>query len=1436
MATDDSRRFLIAAGTAHYREFGELPSVPEDLRKIVGFFSRVGYSEQLPEIRHDPSSAALRVALSGWLHASNRHAADTVVIYYSGHGDIQAGYFYLLTADTRQGEYEATAFPADSVLKELGEIPTVRRMLLIIDACYAGQGALEALTVAARMASYQNFTGEDEGVWVVAATSPKQEAEEGYFVDAFVQAAEHQMQTTDSQQKYVSLDVLIGDINAILRSRERPQRANWAPGMLARGVAPFIPNPSYQPDNFVFGENVDLETRDWLLRQRAEFAGHWDPKARGVEVAAQTGRYFTGREAALRELAGWLADPGADLRLWVLTGDPGSGKSAVVGRLVTLTDPRSAPAGATPGEEGLIPPVGSITCALLARRKSAEDLLKELRLALHVEPDADLTVVLAKWPVFTVVIDALDEASSPSSVVANVISPLTDAGSLAAGPRVLVATRRHLLGLLPAARVTVDLDLDAYRDVADIARYVAKVLLAVDDPDFPTPYRGERQVADTVAREVAAVAGRSFLIAQIAARTLARNPGVLDAAELNHTRERWRDVGAAFDLDLSRYRNQAPRVRELLTPLAYAEGAGLSRHLWAPLATALANGRRYSEEDIDWLLEHAGCYLVEALDRGEAVYRLFHEQFAEHLRAARDAAATERLVTSELLAHVPVAADGRREWLAAPFYVRTHLASHAARARVLDPLVSDPGFLLAADPGRLLPAMVTVTTQDARQSARAFESVQHGLRGRTLGEAAAQLNLAAHVHGATVLAAGISRLPFDLSWSVEWGHWAPPDRHVVVGRHGGEVTAVAAGTLDGTPVAVSGGGDGTVRVWDLRAGSARGQPLAGHEGVVLAVAVGQVDGVPVAVSGGDDGTVRVWDLRTVAAWGEPLAINERQAQAVALGTVDGVPLAISAHGNRVRIWGLTPGTAGGAMLSRNPFTVTAVAIGEVDGVPVAIWGDTKGFVTVWDLRSGKRRGRAFAQHYAVNGVAISEVGGAPVAVCGDPIGVRVWNLRTRAEHVADDLTSHLDRMRFIDLNRSVSSVAAGEVDGVPVAVSGGIDGHVWVQDLGSGTIRGDPFSGHTGVVSAIAANVVDDVPVAVSGGADGTVRVWDLRSQAASGQRTDADTAVVCALAASKVYGVPVAISGGADRHVRVWDLRTGAAMGEPFAGHKDQVWAVAAGEVDGVPVAVSGGADGTIWVSDLRTGTALGEPLLRKRLRRREWRDSQSFAGWLRDVTVAAGDIDGTPVAVGSAFDTTLRVWDLRTHAALGKLRVRHSGAVYAVAVGKVDGVPLAVSGGEDGLVWIWNLRTGTAEGALAHGPFPGAVNAVAVGEADGVPIAVSAHDDRTVRFWDLRTGALRGEPLTGHSGVIKTLAVGYARGTPVAVSGDDNGTVLQWALGRGRHRPVRLDAPAGVNAIAYSDRTGWLTATSRGRDSRNVYVEKGSLFLWTPIMDADR
>ena len=208
MPTDESRRFLIAAGTEHYDGGDELASVPEDLRKMVGFFGGLGYREQLPEVRLDPTSQALRSKLSEWLTGSDRQASDTAVIYYSGHGIVQAGFFYLLTADSKEDQCEATALPADYLLRVLSENPRVRRVLLILDACYAGQGGFDAAGVASRMSPWQSF-GDGEGVWVVTAAGAKQEAQEGLFADAFIEAA-GQLQQKDRSpgrlQRYIGLD------------------------------------------------------------------------------------------------------------------------------------------------------------------------------------------------------------------------------------------------------------------------------------------------------------------------------------------------------------------------------------------------------------------------------------------------------------------------------------------------------------------------------------------------------------------------------------------------------------------------------------------------------------------------------------------------------------------------------------------------------------------------------------------------------------------------------------------------------------------------------------------------------------------------------------------------------------------------------------------------------------------------------------------------------------------------------------------------------------------------------------------------------------------------------------------------------------------------------------------------------------------------------
>ena len=115
---------------------------------------------------------------------------------------------------------------------------------------------------------------------------------------------------------------------------------------------------------------------------------------------------------------------------------------------------------------------------------------------------------------------------------------------------------------------------------------------------------------------------------------------------------------------------------------------------------------------------------------------------------------------------------------------------------------------------------------------------------------------------------------------------------------------MAVGEREGRAVIVSGGEDGTVRVWDLATGRPVGEPLRGHDGPVESVAVGELEGRAVIVSGGADGTVRVWDLATGRPVGEPLRGHDGPVKSVAVGELEGRAVIVSGgEDGTVRVWG-----------------------------------------------------------------------------------------------------------------------------------------------------------------------------------------------------------------------------------------------------------------------------------------------------------------------------------------------------------------------------------------------------------------------------------------------------------------------------------------------------------------------------------------------------
>ncbi|WP_329086387.1 WD40 repeat domain-containing protein [Streptosporangium sp. NBC_01469] len=219
------------------------------------------------------------------------------------------------------------------------------------------------------------------------------------------------------------------------------------------------------------------------------------------------------------------------------------------------------------------------------------------------------------------------------------------------------------------------------------------------------------------------------------------------------------------------------------------------------------------------------------------------------------------------------------------------------------------------------------------------------------------------------------------------------------------------------------------------------------------------------------------------------------------------------------------------------------------------------------------------------------------------------------------------------------------------------------------------------VVSAVAVGQVNGRPIAVTGGNsvdDGTVRVWDLVTRQPIGEPMSGHPHGVLAAAVGEVNARPVAVTGGYDGKVRVWDLTTRKLIGEPMVANRtDFVHAVAVGQVNGRPVAVTGGdwGDAThkvpvrLW--DLTTRQPIGEPMT-------------GHTGFVD--AVAVGQVNGRSVAVTGSEDKNMRVWDLATHKPLGE-PMGYANSVYAVAVGEVDGRPVAVTGDGDGAVWMRDL-----------------------------------------------------------------------------------------------------------------------------------------------------
>ncbi|MFD9305470.1 caspase family protein [Streptomyces sp. NPDC060048] len=746
-------RYLIAAGTRHYQEDPELPLVPGDVEGVVELFRSMGYERVLASVSEDPDSADFEDALSDWCGAPGLTADDVVVVYYAGHGNrAPSGHYRLACADTTYGRPRSwLSLPS---LAEVLATSPVRNVLFVVDACHAAAAGAEIGSVTDTIVAGRG-RGEalGSGTWLLASARHRDAAVDGAFVAELAKACGR---GEGPSQRYMAPGTIADRVNRSFTTAGLRQRAACS-SVDQSEPPPFFPNPLFDP-----GAEVTAAGR--VCGDASDLSSHFEPRGRGVEQVYDPGSYFTGRDRALREARAHLAGEGA-AGVLVVTADPGSGKSAVLGRLV-LDGCTDASVNAHHQTQD----------ALVARLASAADVRA-------TSPAALFEALADRRTPFRVVVDSLDEAgpggdkAEARRIAWELLRPLAGVACV----RLVVGSRRELLPHTGDRVPVIDLDDSAYADDTDTAEYVARIIC-----DTGAPYRDAPDVGRQVAEEVARRAGRCFLVARMTASALLRGRPV-DTTLPGWAEQLPSDVGGAFETYLQRLpAERYGSTMALLTALAFGEGNGLPRKIWVRVAARLS-GLPLTEADVDVLLNEDGSYLAHASVDGTRYFRLYHQELTDHMKGRvlkhRDIADVQECFVEILTGLVP-----ERDWRRAHPYVRAHLATHAAGSGALDDLIEDAAFVVSAERSTLLPAVRHARRNP--QLSMAVERYGYLLAGRDpdTADPAGLLAFVAGTYGQHELA----RQAEGLSTSLEQVRVEPRGitPHRVVGRHDGDAYAV----------------------------------------------------------------------------------------------------------------------------------------------------------------------------------------------------------------------------------------------------------------------------------------------------------------------------------------------------------------------------------------------------------------------------------------------------------------------------------------------------------------------------------------------------------------------------------------------------------------------------------------------------------------------
>lgn len=1115
---------------------------------------------------------------------------------------------------------------------------------------------------------------------------------------------------------------------------------------------------------------IALSAWGWSLSGDPEGVRHWRPRARGVSIDSERGYRFRGRTAALRAITSWLDREALDRRVLVVTGAPGSGKSAVLGRVVTTAD-ASTVAELPDWDTAIRAQAGSVSCAVHAKGKTALEVATEITraasaaLPTRVEDFAPAlrdALAQGRGRRFNVIIDALDESPEARIVVAKIILPIAETCA-DVGAQVVVGSRRRdndgdLLGSFGVARTVVNLDDEKFFAEGDLAAY-ARATLQIERNG--NPYADDA-AADAVATRIAELSDANFLIAGLTARThglydeIAVNP-----AEMSFT--------ATVDAAMRDYLQRLPPVagvsaETLLTALAFADAPGLPAVLWQVAVRALTADEVPVVELTKFARSSVANFLVEssAPNGNKSTFRLFHQALNDsllNLRAQVVAAADdERKLTTAFLA------IGRAGWDNAPAYLLRSLARHAARGAMIDDLLTDDGYLLYADLPRLLSAADQAVSASGQQRSRL-------LRLTPRAAFSADGPIRAAIFGVTEALEDLS--PVYLNWTAEtpyqaaWGVAMPSTEHAVLEGHTDIVTGVCAFILDGQPLLASASIDETVRIWNPATGTER-NILRGHTGDISAVCAFTLDGQPLLASASRDQTIRIWDPAT-GTERNTLHGHTGGVNAVCPFMLDGRPLlATSGSDQTVRIWDPATG-AQQRLLEGRTSGIMAICAFSLKGRTLLACGGVHGQkAKIWDAATGKEV-LSLAGDYTdeITSICAFSLGNQTYLTAAAGSGfyhsVRLWDPAT-GEHLST-LKGHTGE---------VNAVSTFSMGGYSLLASGSGDQTIRIWNPVTGeqvsVLRG------TGTILAMCAVIIGERPMLATCGDGENIRIWDV---AASRQLSQprGHTSGVTSITGFMLNHRPLIVTGSLDQTARIWDPADGSQR-YLIKGHTGGITSVSVFDLQRRTVLATSSIDKTVRIWDVTSGA--------------ERTVLQGHRNWA--TCVRSFIMKNRPFLATASTDSTVRIWDPATGAEISVLE-GHTGGVTCVCAFTVRGHPFLATGGQDETVRVWDPSDGTQVSVFAG--HQGFVRCVCTVILDDRVYLVSGSYDETVRIWDPGTTAER-SVLRGHSGWVGAVCAFEVNGHALLATGGRDRTVRIWDTS-GSAASLTIPAHQPVLALGY-------------------------------------